>query len=111
MNATYLVGSEGVFQATSMPPDLGVGSLLAEGVSEMETSGGQMPSWLGWVEAWKASDSRLCDSPLQHSSQPAAGLPGLVGQARLDSGVLPLGTAASQQEKTEGTLAGTDCLV
>lgn len=73
MNATYAVGPEGVFQASSRPPDLGVGSLLAEGVSEVETSGGQMPSWLGWVEAWKALDSRLCDSPLQHSSRQQLG--------------------------------------
>lgn len=62
MNATYSVGSEGIFQASRTPPDLGVGSLLTEGVSEVETSGGQMPGWLGWVEAWKAWDSRLRES-------------------------------------------------
>lgn len=72
-----------------MAPDLGVGSLLAEGVSAVETSGGQMPSWLGWVEAWKALDSRLCDSPLQHSSPPAAGPHGFVEQAWLGSAALP----------------------
>lgn len=48
-----------------------------------------MPSWLGWVEAWKALDSRLCDSPLQHSSPPAAGPHELVGQAWLGSAALP----------------------
>lgn len=52
MNATYLVSSEGVFPRSSMSPDLVVRSLSAEGVSEVETSGGQMWSWQD-VKAWK----------------------------------------------------------
>lgn len=32
-----------------------------------------MPSWLGWVKAWKALDSRLCDSPLSIAARQQLG--------------------------------------
>ena len=116
-NATCLVGSESSLLRPCPPLGLGVGSLLAEGVSAVEASGVHMQSWPGWMEAWEALDSRLCDSPPpapRHSSPSAAGRTGtgLVGRARGGGGQWcpRLGHSCISAGKDEGILAGLAAL-